>query len=170
MQNQNHKIKAPNPKNYEILSCTSKTADAMVVVVVAAAVMGIPFSHVVNEPFDVRELGEPAGDGDGAVVPELVLLLRLLEEAGEQRVVQVVHRHDHPPPLLAFAADHDRHLPLPHLPLPVPRVVAPKVQIDQASLHLPHLFESIRTSSQGDVAEEEIEKLCAMRRRGGGRG
>lgn len=104
----------------------------------------------VDDALDVQKLGEATRDGDDSIVLETVLLLRLFEKAQEQRVVQVSHLHDQPLPHLAFAAYHYRHLPLPHLSLPTPMVVAPKVQVEP-SLHLQHTHTKSR---------EEIIFMC----------
>ncbi|WOL07565.1 hypothetical protein Cni_G16309 [Canna indica] len=58
------------------------------------------------------EVVDAAGDGDGALVAETVLLLRRLQQLQEERVVEVCHRHHHPLPLLAFPPHHDRHATL----------------------------------------------------------
>jgi len=66
----------------------------------------------VDEVLDVDEAVDAAGDGDGALVPEAVLALRLLEQGPEQRVLEVVQRHGEPALLLPLRPHAHRHAPL----------------------------------------------------------
>lgn len=66
----------------------------------------------VDEVLDVDEAVDAAGDGDGALVPEAVLALRLLEQGPEQRVLEVVQRHGEAALLLPLRPHAHRHAPL----------------------------------------------------------
>lgn len=74
--------------------------------VVAAAANGSLF---VDHPPDLAEVLNVAGDGDGPLLVEAVLLLRLLEQPREQRVVQVLYRHHEPLLLLLPLPPHPDH-------------------------------------------------------------
>ncbi|KAB8103865.1 hypothetical protein EE612_036461 [Oryza sativa] len=87
---------------------------------------------VVDDALDAAEVVDAAGDGDGALLLEPELLLGLLEEPHEQRVLQITHRHHEPLPLRSSsAAAHAAgpHHPHRHAPLrrhPSPRRRAPR--------------------------------------------
>lgn len=66
----------------------------------------------VDEVLDVDEAVDAAGDGDGALVPEAVLALGLLQQLPEERVLQVAQRHGEPPLLLPLRAHPHSHAPL----------------------------------------------------------
>lgn len=51
---------------------------------------------VVDDALDAAEVVDAAGDGDGALLLEAVLLLRRLEQRHEQGVLQVPHGHHKP--------------------------------------------------------------------------
>lgn len=104
----------------------------MVVVAVAvpAAVRGGVVVVVVVEGalpvdglLDRAELLDLAGDGDGPLLLEPELLLGLLEELHEPRVVHVHHGYHEPPPLLLALPHHHRQAPLRHVMLVLPRLL-----------------------------------------------
>lgn len=76
----------------------------------------------VDEVLDAPELLHVAGDADGALLVEAELLLRLLEEALEQRVVDVHHWDHEPLPLLSLP-HHNPHAPLGHIPQFLPQTL-----------------------------------------------
>jgi hypothetical protein len=69
---------------------------------------------LVDDSLDAAEVVDAAGDGDGALLLEPVLLLRRLEQRHEQRVLQVTHGDHEPLLLLAAGWTHHphRHAPL----------------------------------------------------------
>ena len=66
----------------------------------------------VDEALDVDEAVDAAGDGDGALVPEAVLALGLVEQRPEERVLEVVERHGEAALLLPLRPHAHRHAPL----------------------------------------------------------
>ncbi|KAK4777323.1 hypothetical protein SAY87_017510 [Trapa incisa] len=71
---------------------------AVVMVMVVMMMEDVVFAA--DKVMDAPELLNVAGDADGALLVEAELLLRLLEEAAEQRVVDVHHRYHEPLTLL----------------------------------------------------------------------
>ncbi|KAG0457142.1 hypothetical protein HPP92_022299 [Vanilla planifolia] len=61
---------------------------------------------------DVAELVDVAGDRYRPLLMKSVLLLGLLEQLHEKRVVNVFHRHNETLHLLPLATDPNRHAPL----------------------------------------------------------
>jgi len=86
--------------------------DACAAVVEVDEVLVVLAEVAVDEVLDLDEAVDAAGDGDGSLVPEAVLPLRLLEQRPEERVLEVSQRHGEPPLLLALRTDPDRHAPL----------------------------------------------------------
>lgn len=71
--------------------------------VVAAGAGNIAaFDHLL----DTVEVADRAGDGDGPRLAEPILFRGLLQQRGEQRVAQVVHRHSEPLLLLSHPHRH----------------------------------------------------------------
>jgi hypothetical protein len=85
------------------------------VVVVAAGEESLVLRLLVDDALDAAEVVDAAGDGDGALLREPVLLLRRLEQRHEQRVLQVPHRNNEP--LLLLPAAGRPHHPYRHAPL-----------------------------------------------------
>lgn len=76
---------------------------------VAVAVVVMRIALLLDGVLDASKVLDLAGDGDGALVIEAVLLLGLLEQPRKQRVVQI-HDGDHEP-LLVLAHPYG-HAPL----------------------------------------------------------
>lgn len=77
-----------------------------------SAVVRASLEVPVDEVLDVDESVDAAGDGDGALLLEAVLALRLLEQRTEERVLEVEQRHREPPLLLPLLAHPHHHAPL----------------------------------------------------------
>lgn len=114
----------------------------------------------VDDALNVAEVVDATGDGDGALVLEPVLLLGLVEEPHEERVLQVVHRHHEPLPFLTLLPHSYPHPPLPRrsqrrritLPLlvPVAQVRHAEVKVHQTVLVvMMSLFVYIFTKREG---------------------
>uniref|UniRef100_A0A7C9CES3 Uncharacterized protein n=1 Tax=Opuntia streptacantha TaxID=393608 RepID=A0A7C9CES3_OPUST len=80
----------------------------MVVVVVEGRLF------LINQALDVTKLLHVAGDGDGALLIESILLLSLLEKPHEEWVVEVEHRHHKPVLFLLRLAHLYRQAPFGH--------------------------------------------------------
>jgi hypothetical protein len=95
--------------------------DVQVVVVVVVAMVpaagDVVVLLVVDDALDAAEVVDAAGDGDGALLLEAVLLLRRLEQRHEQRVLEVPHRHHEPLLLQLPAAGPGPHHAHRHAPL-----------------------------------------------------
>lgn len=107
----------------------------MVVVVVVGGLL------LVYNPLHVLEMGHVAWYGDGALLLEAVLLLSLLEQLHEQRMIEVNHGH-HEPLLLLPLPHHYREATLwyvPRLPLAVVQQVREmEVEAEQVLVPAPH--------------------------------
>ncbi|KAG9452584.1 hypothetical protein H6P81_005488 [Aristolochia fimbriata] len=106
----------------------------MVVVVVVVVVEG-PFP--VDDALDVSELGDVAGDVDGSLLVEAVLLLGLVEELHEEGMVEVDDGHHEPLRLLPFLTHHDRQTPLRHVP---DNILPPVQYVGSATMSMYILF------------------------------
>lgn len=76
--------------------------------VVGAGAVEVP----ADEALELDEAVDAAGDGEGALVPEAVLALGLLQQRAEERVLEVAQRHREPALLLPLQAHAHRHAPL----------------------------------------------------------
>lgn len=76
--------------------------------VVGAGAVEVP----ADEALELDEAVDAAGDGEGALVPETVLALGLLQQRAEERVLEVAQRDREPALLLALQAHAHRHAPL----------------------------------------------------------
>lgn len=65
----------------------------------------------VNDSLDISEVIDAAGNGDGSVVLKSELLLRLVQQPHEERVLQILHGHLESVLLLRFPPH-----PYPHPP------------------------------------------------------
>lgn len=125
----------------------------VVVVVVVAVAVAVPAAVrggvvvvvegalPVDGLLDGAELLDLAGDGYGPLLLEPELLLGLLEELHEPRVVHVHHGYHEPPPLLLALPHHHRQAPLRHVMLVLPRlllVVVRQVQVEEQLVPASH--------------------------------
>lgn len=67
---------------------------------------------LVDQPSDLPEMLNVAGYGDGSFLLKSILLLSFFEQRGEERVVQVHHRHDEPLLFLLLRPHPHRYAPL----------------------------------------------------------
>jgi len=89
--------------------------DMVVVVAVMLVVVVMEGLFPINHALDVPKLLHVARDGDGTFLIETVLLLRLLQQLHEQRVLKVHHRHHKSLLLLSVRPHLYRQTPLRHV-------------------------------------------------------
>jgi hypothetical protein len=121
---------------------------------------------LVDDSLDAAEVVDAAGDGDGALLLEPVLLLRRLEQRHEQRVLQVTHG-DHEP-LLLLAAGWTHH---PHRHAPLGRHPAAHrrrgvLLLQKVHAHLP-IDDFLRQSTYRDTIETTVTATMGPWRSGG---
>ncbi|CAL9105358.1 unnamed protein product [Musa acuminata var. zebrina] len=133
----------------------------MVAMVVVTGGDGVAVA--VDDVLDAAEVLDVAGDGDGALVVEAVLLLRLLEQPHEEGVAQVVHRHHEPLPLLPLPAHPYSHPPLPYplllLPSPPPMPRHDLVRQVQVQPHLPPSLFLPRLPALGEINRQQSRRI-----------